>query len=236
MKKLKIDIFIQNFHYHKKCEFVARCRRSRRRTIAFKTYPTYFQRCLIIIQGLADADNIILVPIFVTKAMKKLKIDIFMRNFHYHQKYRFGAPCRRPRGPTIAFKIYSTYFQSCLIIIQGRADADNIILVPIFVTKAMKKLKIDIFMRNFHYHQKYRSSARCRRPRGPTITLKTYRIYFQNCLIIIQGRADADNTIYWRKNLVFESQLTLSKYFGFRHFGRTFWLQVTLKFFQRIIW
>ena len=40
-----------------------------------------------------------------------------MRNFHYHQKYRFGARCWSPRAPTIAFKTYPSYFQSCFMII-----------------------------------------------------------------------------------------------------------------------
>ena len=92
---------------------------------------------------------------FGHKGYKKLKIVIFMRNFHYHQKYPFGAQCRRPRALAVVFKNYPTYFQSGFITIYVRADADSIILKRILVTKTMKKLKIDIFMRNFHYHQKY---------------------------------------------------------------------------------
>ena len=54
---------------------------------------------------------------FGHKGCEKLKMDIFMWNLHYHQKYRFGAWCRCPRTPTIAFKTYPSYFQSCFMII-----------------------------------------------------------------------------------------------------------------------
>ena len=91
---------------------LARCQRPHAPTIAFKTYPLYFQSGFILIQVRAETDSTILKLIFTTKVMKKLKIDIFMWNFHYHQKYGFGARCRRPRAPTTIFKTYSSYFST----------------------------------------------------------------------------------------------------------------------------
>ena len=50
----------------------------------------------------------ILIPTLLTRAMKKLKIDIFIWNFHYlyYQKYRFDAQCRCPHAPEVVFKTY----------------------------------------------------------------------------------------------------------------------------------
>ena len=85
----------------------------------------------------ADTDITILKFILIIKVMKKQKIDIFMRNVHYHQKYPFDAPCRRPRAPAIVFKsVFIT------ILVYVCVDADSIILKRILVTNAMKKLKI----------------------------------------------------------------------------------------------
>ena len=55
-----------------------------------------------------DADSNILRHIFVIETMKKLKIDIFIWNFHYlyYQKYRFDAQCRCPHAPEVVFKTY----------------------------------------------------------------------------------------------------------------------------------
>ena len=168
---------MRDFHYNQKYRSGARCRRPHTPRITFKTYPSYLKSFFVIIQVRADTNNTILQPILVTNAMKKRKIHIFMRNFHYHQKYRFGARCRCPRTPTIIFKAYSSYFEICFVIMQVCADADSTILKPILVSHAMKKLKIKIFKRNIDYHQKYRFGAWYRCPCTPAIVFKTYHSY-----------------------------------------------------------